>query len=363
VEREPQRIEQVDGLRAVACLLVIWQHVSESYRGIASSGFWISDVANHFDFGRIGVVAFFAISGFVIPGSLRGPRLETVVNFAFRRFWRLYPAFWFSLPLGVLSVWTLWGKQASLSMVIANLTMVPSLWGQDYAMGHYWTLEVELVFYAACALLHLVARHMGFFVAAPAFVGLMLLEFLGIRPAAPGHWHVIFLNLAVMALGWCCRLVYDQALPRPLSGRKWVGYLFVGAITAFALVGPAQALAYGYAHHDAIQLRFGWGYAIGVLLFVIWALALRVRSALLERIGKSTYSIYLLHPVAFYCLLRAMDYPLLAALKGLHLGLYVLALTPICVLTGMLAYAVVEHPAERLRKLLSPEALRRAGRD
>src|SRR5262245_45112649 len=109
------RIAQADGLRALACLLVVWQHISEVYKTIASGGLWMSHLADSVDFGRIGVSAFFAISGFVVPSSIRGPRVAAVLDFMERRFWRLFPPFWFSIPLGVLAVWVIWGKAPNLS--------------------------------------------------------------------------------------------------------------------------------------------------------------------------------------------------------------------------------------------------------
>ena len=84
---------------------------------------------------------------------------------------------------------------------------------------------------------------------------------------------------------------------------------------------------------------------------------LRVRSGLLERIGKGTYSIYLLHPVVFYIVLKGIQAPSAGLLRDHHLGLYLALLIPVCVLVGMLGYRLVEVPSDVLRRLLTQPAV------
>ena len=355
------RIEQADGLRALACMLVIWQHVSEVYKSISSGGLWLSEIADTVDFGRIGVSAFFAISGFVVPHSIRGPRLHGVVDFAERRFWRLYPPYWFSIPLGVLSVWIIWGKDASLAMLIGNSTMLPSLWGEPFVMGHYWTLEVELVFYFACGLLYLIFGRINLALA----LGSLALAFVSKRQGwlsgTPDHWPFAALDLAIMFWGCCCRLAYDGAFPGWLGkNRRLLGVLLVAATSVVVLFEPLRLLWMGYARDLAGHRRLGWGYSLGILTFLIWVLVARVRIRLLEQLGKGTYSIYLLHPVVFYVAFKLVRGKAFAAFDGLHLGVYLAVLVPLCVAVGMLGYHLIERPSDIFRRMLSQTARAKA---
>jgi peptidoglycan/LPS O-acetylase OafA/YrhL len=348
------RIEQADGLRALACLLVIWQHLSEVYKTISSGGLWLSHIADTVDFGRIGVSAFFAISGFVVPHSIRGRRVEAVVDFAERRFWRLFPPYWFSLPLGVLAVWVIWGKTPGLSMLLANSTMVASLWGEAFAMGHYWTLEVELVFYLACGLLYFVFGRINLILSLLCLGLAFMAKRRGLFTGTPDHWPFAGLDLAIMFWGCCCRLVYDGALPAQLGRfRRALGFGLVAACLVVVLWEPATLLWHGYSRDLAGHRRLGWGYSLGVLLFLVWVLVLRVRVRALEWIGKGTYSIYLLHPVVFYVAFKLIRAKAPASLEGLHLGVYLVTLGPLCVAVGMLAYHLVERPSDIFRRLLS----------
>ena len=54
------------------------------------------------DVGRLGVIIFFAISGFVICRSFGGPREGAGKRFVIRRLCRLYPAYWVSMLGGIL---------------------------------------------------------------------------------------------------------------------------------------------------------------------------------------------------------------------------------------------------------------------
>jgi hypothetical protein len=119
------RFAHPDSLRAVAALLVVWTHSAEIF-AVLAGGSWWWNVARDYDFGRIGVVAFFGVSGFLVPKSIHPERRGAARTFLIRRGLRLYPAFWLSIPFGVLSVWRLFGRQISARDIAFNFTMIPT---------------------------------------------------------------------------------------------------------------------------------------------------------------------------------------------------------------------------------------------
>ena len=151
------RFAHIDALRGIAALLVIWLHVSEVFFNLSpeilKKGTALYDFARSIDLGRIGVVIFFSISGFVICKSLNGNAIEGSKKFIIRRFFRLYPAFWVSIALGLFSMWWLFDKPFGFNIIAANITMLPDLLGQEQIIGLYWTLETELAFYFLCWIL------------------------------------------------------------------------------------------------------------------------------------------------------------------------------------------------------------------
>ena len=64
------RFAYVDSLRAIAALLVVWTHSAEIFAPLAG-GSWLYTVSHNYDFGRMGVVAFFGVSGFLVPKSIQ----------------------------------------------------------------------------------------------------------------------------------------------------------------------------------------------------------------------------------------------------------------------------------------------------
>ena len=94
------RFHSLDALRGIAALLVVWQHTSERFAllpNISEQGTLLAKIAYSVDFGRIGVIIFFLISGFIIPSSLKGNDPRALKHFATKRFFRLYPVYWVSI--------------------------------------------------------------------------------------------------------------------------------------------------------------------------------------------------------------------------------------------------------------------------
>jgi peptidoglycan/LPS O-acetylase OafA/YrhL len=109
------------------------------------------DFPFHFVLGQHGVQLFFCISGFVIFWTLE--RSDTIADFAFSRFTRLFPSYWTALAVaGVVSV-TLFEVPFSPALYLVNATMLQRFLGFPDLDAVFWTLAVELVFYVWMAVL------------------------------------------------------------------------------------------------------------------------------------------------------------------------------------------------------------------
>src|SRR5215213_5668437 len=116
------RLDFLDGLRGIAALAVFLAHaghkVSPAFR---------TYLEPYFNLGSWGVVLFFLCSGFILPVSLE--RQGSLGRFWIRRFFRLYPLYWFSVALIALvgkgePRIVLSGSPAqSIPIFLANLTM------------------------------------------------------------------------------------------------------------------------------------------------------------------------------------------------------------------------------------------------
>lgn len=138
------RFEEIDVLRGLAAMCVVLSHYSAhcvKFFREAPFGFDL-----HTIYGFYAVQLFFIISGFVI--SLTLEKCNTWVDFAFSRLSRLYPAYWTAVTLMVVVELLVFGKPLWLGGYVSNLTMLQEFIGFTNLDNVFWSLTVELAFYA-----------------------------------------------------------------------------------------------------------------------------------------------------------------------------------------------------------------------
>lgn len=346
------RLDHIDAMRAVAVLLVIWTHYAELLVNISGSQCILNAIPRSVDFGRVGVVLFFCISGMLIPTSLHGAPLAGSSRFLIRRFFRLYPAFWLSLPFGYLVYWILFDKHMAVAGLIANVTMLPTVFGFDLVMGHCWTLETELYFYVFCLVLFLFGKLQRMRALCFTCVGLCLLfvvaNALHVIPVhALGQYKGMLLHLAIMFWGACFRQAYETPsgmLSVQLRGKTWQlsYYAAVVALTALIVTLALLMAAINWRHGDFVHFSTSLGYVAGLTLFIALATVLKLHVRFLAWLGELSYSIYLLHGIPLYLVYWIC---LRYQLTGAPLSLYMFAALAITLPLAWLSYRLCEMPA------------------
>jgi peptidoglycan/LPS O-acetylase OafA/YrhL len=149
---ESSRLEELDVLRGVAAFIVMCYHYTTQY-GVDFGH--VVEPAISVPFGRYGVHLFFVISGFVIFLTLS--RSRSMWDFAANRFSRLYPPYWVCIGLTIAAMWLipLPGLEITPVQALMNLTMLQYWLQAPEVDSVYWTLSVELAFYAFVSALHL----------------------------------------------------------------------------------------------------------------------------------------------------------------------------------------------------------------
>lgn len=310
-----RRLDYIDGLRGVAALLVVLQHAFE--RAIPATGL-VHSIAHGAmlefnDFGRVGVVAFFGISGFVIPFSFKGE--APARNFIVTRFFRLYPAYWTSLFVVAFLLPVLGAPALPWPAFLANLTMLQQVLGQPDAIPVYWTLFVELVFYGMCFLLFLGGRLSSAKTIATAVTLLVLLcLLLGsigliLDRRVPALGYVFF--LATMFLGTLLRRAWLEGDEVAKKLLPWVIGLIVAAnppVTLMSYVGVDRAEG---------PVAGVVGFYIGLALFLATCRFRLFAGRSFVFLGAISYALYLFHPVcltaAAYLFGRSPEKALLVA--------------------------------------------------
>ena len=137
------RLAELDALRGIAVLMVLAFHYTTRFGQLHPELAW-----GGFPLGYYGVELFFVISGFVIIMTL--DRSQRATDFVVARFSRLYPAYWTAVLLTSLVLWLAGRTMDSppIARIAVNLTMLQEFFHVPSVDGVYWTLEVELLFYA-----------------------------------------------------------------------------------------------------------------------------------------------------------------------------------------------------------------------
>lgn len=285
------RLLHLDSIRGVAALSValfhcLWHIVLIHSAGPVERG--VGGFLSILDLGKFGVVVFFAISGFVIPYSASPRSRRPIVSFLVSRFFRLYPAYWVSVFAGAALLWHWVIPPALLG---ANLTMFQRFFGIPDVLGVYWTLQIELLFYAICAFL--------------LWRGILRSP----RVAATGLAISLLLALALAYYRHATGMKAPVAIPMSLAVMFWGGIVREGIgtrskaatfATAILLAALLPVCILGYDTPDDLLggPRYIFTYATGIVLFRIWSAHPGWHNRVLGHLGKISFSIYLLHPIA-----------------------------------------------------------------
>jgi len=349
-----KRFGELDSLRAIACGLVIIFH----------AGLWPAGLhyllVNTLAVGTVGVVMFFSISGFLIPDSLRGTRWQAVKRFSIRRFWRLYPPFWISLLL------TWWIddeyllKKQKLSW---DATMLPSIGASGHGFRHFWTLEVELIFYFLIATLFLIFGRLGWKVLLPVYLLLVALTVRKVTvPDAVINYDTMLPCLVVMFWGGLCREILRFDFSRfqwlaPKPGVNWARSSALGMVSGMTMI----VLLMSYSAIREIDLSFELAGVFGILGFLFWIILTPIRLDWLSHVGRWTYSTYLFHYLVIVIARSLLNMPKLEVPS-----LVPPFFTALCLLisfaVGSLAYRWIEQPSDQIgRQLTAKKPCQRAG--
>lgn len=125
-----EQISWISSLRGLLVLLVFISHLNIP---IVSKDFL-------FILGRIGVVGFFLISGFLAVNSIEK---RNVKQFYLNRFFRIYPIYWLLLII----LFGLSGENEVIELLF-NMTLFEEFVGYNAMIGSSWMLPIMVLFFA-----------------------------------------------------------------------------------------------------------------------------------------------------------------------------------------------------------------------
>ncbi len=375
------RLQGIEGLRALAALLVLAHHVGIFVLTSEGQGVPMSEpVRVAVIDARGGLTLFFVLSGFLLhrpiaSALLRGAPLPGVRAYARNRALRVLPAYWVALLLTAFALQTALIPGEGVGLLDDPAALLTSLFlMQGFSpetvtagIGPAWSLAVEACFYLLLPLLGVLAaralarRGPGWRVQAALLPAAVLLV-VGIAGKAAwaladddlGRWAMpVAQSLPVhadlfaygMAAAVIWQLVADGRMAVPATAR---GQLLVGAVVlaaGAALAGGRQGV-HGGSPEDGV---LGLACALLVLSVALPGSS-RLTRALEWRwvvgAGLISYGVYLWHtPLIFLFSRWGMD---AAGVPELALAGVVVAAATVAVST--LSYRLVERPALRYKR-------------
>jgi len=307
-DKEKNRFDYLDVLRGTAALAVCFQHilgyVYYSYDATHPLYKYIKFlIADSVDWGRFGVVLFFLISGFIIPNSLKPG--SSIYKFFISRIFRLYPAYWVTLLLIVISAPYLAEGQPNISLgqFLANITMAPKLFGSNEMSGVFWTLFIEIMFYGLCTFLFLLKCLDKPIVIASIALGLNLTTPICILLNKYFQLHLpvqfILFHLSFLFFGNLLRLAFvkkDKIAAYSISIFLILNILVVPIATGlFFLVPEAKDKGFVMFGPEAVA----YAYALAMGLFIVTVHYKSISNRFMISMGEVSYSLYLLHMLCF----------------------------------------------------------------
>ena len=285
------RFYEIDFLRFVAAIAVVLFHYM--FRGFAQGGYNPISYApfdQYAQYGYLGVHLFFMISGFVI---LLTAMKRDVFQFVISRIVRLYPAFWAGVTFTTIMIVFFGGELFSVSFpqYLSNLSMIDGYLGVEPIDGVYWTLLVEIKFYALIFVLLLLKRieNIDWFLAA---------------------WLVMQIIDIVMPLPKIVQfLLFPEWAPYFVSGALFYLLKLKGMkIEYLVLLAISFGLAIYQVKNEVITLSEYYStvfnpiipMAVVAFFFLIFSLILAnkftfFRSTWVLKVGALTYPLYLVH--------------------------------------------------------------------
>ena len=292
-----RRLAEVDALRGVAALAVVLFHFTtrftELYAPTSATTGAPSFTVPH---GHYGVNLFFIISGFVIFMTL--DRTRHGMDFVVSRFSRLFPAYWVAVALtfAVTSTFGLPGKEVTALQALANLFMIHGLFYVPHVDGVYWTLEVELLFYAGMFLLFIRGQvHRVYWAMAVLLAMRLVYHVAQVAWGVDLPWTLYRLTI-LKFIPWFALgiFVYQTAINPSRSGDRAAQVVAVLSLACLWVVDgwPLALLALALA-------GLVWGAASGRLPWL--------GNPVLGFFGTTSYTLYLLHENIGWVVMRAVQ--------------------------------------------------------
>ncbi len=274
-------LPNLDGIRAMACLLVVISHMPLPGKSPT--------------IGALGVAAFFVLSGFLMSYLYGRAKwdFEAVSMYIIARFSRIAPIYWVVVTVCIFISY--YEPDSDFPMKVHGAQQIFRHYffgGSGYV---FWSIPPEIQYYIFFLLVWWAIAHRSKLIYALPLMALLCSALLLTQPLWPGLTlpNKIHLFLAGTIAGLIPRDSWQKSLDQP---RLMV--LQLGALAV--LVSPMWL----YDSQPALYAATELGVALAVAVYLLslpstWTTFV-FASSVMRKIGQASFSIYLMHVLVFY---------------------------------------------------------------
>ena len=299
---KPRHVPALDGLRAIAVLMVLLCHFQ------LATSLWIWQV---FHQGGFGVYLFFVLSGFLITRILLSEKNKPAYfrNFYARRTLRIFPLyygvlalqFWVLLPIfptphiladAHYQGW-LWAYGYNILTAVKGHFVFSSDW---MWLGHFWSLAVEEQFYVVWPFIVLaVCREtlLKLCIGIVALTPILRLAFYAAGANQYWVWMFTICQMDSLALGAMLACLESSGRLNaivPMARRVLLGIGAILVVCSFFYPRSPQTTLPLIFYHGAVSLFFGAIVALAVCGTFRW-----LDNRVLREVGQKSYAMYVFH--------------------------------------------------------------------
>ena len=307
------RFKYVEGLRALACLTVVFNHaIAESY----PSAYHVSIPENlsllrlWFAFGHHAVTAFIVISGFCLGLPAASQQFKREIGwgtFMVRRIARILPPYYAALIISLIIAWAFFPSPVGIHYdfsahprsidILSHVLILQNIVGTGEINYSLWSIATELHIYAGFPLLvKVLSKRGGWFLALLGVLISFALSFLLLETRlSRAYVHLAGAFIVGVGASWVVSGDHNHNFTNILRKiSKPVAIGFMTLVVVWTIILPRSLYKPFILPHDFLVM-------IGIGAILIWCGSISgFGRKLLELkplvwLGERSYSLYLLH--------------------------------------------------------------------
>lgn len=305
------RLEEIDGLRALAVLGVTWAHCWMFFDNLDLIIYKIP-INRLLSFGGVGVNLFFVISGFCMTMTFtrnyQNLNLTNIKDFVVKRFLRIAPVYYIALVVYTIDYYIKTDAVPIVSL-FTHFAFIQTIFDLNIIGAHFWSLATEWHFYMFLPLIFIFGFNRNrIFISTSILIILCIISrlihwgYLLDSPLSIEHSDFIYLRFVEFGWGIFVYLLFEKRykLPLFLNGNFGVIMaLFIAFMGRFLSSTPIinRVNEYGFVVKSLAEPIMTFGFAL-LVLNVITTKNLFSRflcTKAIQFIGKISYSFYLWH--------------------------------------------------------------------